>query len=170
MTPPSPSVQPPSPRPKRSTSAIRAPWQSLRHAVLSIVSPTEARRPLPETYLAQLDPEVQASLTPGQRAELERVIDLAIPRPAPKLVDLRFTIDLLVSRYFIVLMVGKDRRRTLRSVPVSRLTQLGNWVVAVVLLLGFNLALSTSLLMLAYLVKSALGIDLLPGHFRGFGN
>ena len=130
-----------------------------------------ARPPLTAAaYLAQLDPEVQTSLTPQQRAEVERVIDLAIPKPAPKLVDLRFDIDLLISRYFIVLMVGKDRRRTPRSLPVSRLTQFGNWVAAVVLLLGFNLALSTSVLMLAYLIKSALGINLLPGHFRGFGN
>ena len=43
-------------------------------------------------------------------------------------------------------------------------------LAAVVLLLGFNLALSTSVLMLAYLVKSALGINLMPGHFRGFAN
>ncbi|MGG6237946.1 hypothetical protein ACQ4N7_04845 [Nodosilinea sp. AN01ver1] len=132
----------------------------------------KARRasPQPATYRAQLHPEVEASLTPQQRAEIERVIALAIPKPAPKLVDLRFTIDLLISRYFIVLMVGKDRRRTQRHVPVSRLTQLGNWVMAVALLLGFNLALSTSIVMLAYLVKSALGINLFPGHFRGFGN
>ncbi|MGB3137996.1 MAG: hypothetical protein WBB18_14420, partial [Nodosilinea sp.] len=104
-------------------------------------------------------------LTPQQQTDIERVIALAIPKPAPKLVDLRFTIDLMVSRYFVVLMVGKDRRRADRNVPVSRLTQFGNWIMAVSLLLGFNLALSASVLMLVYLVKSALGIDLLPGHF-----
>lgn len=162
MTPPTPSTQP--------KSALRTPWQALRRTVQAVIAPSAARLASPGTYLAQIDPAVQASLTPAQWAELERVINLAIPRPAPKLVDLRFTIDLLVSRYFIVLMVGKDRRRTPRPVPVSPLTQLGNWVVAVLLLLGFNLALSTAVLMLAYLVKSALGIDLLPGHFRGFGN
>ena len=133
---------------------------------------TTTGRPLPTaaTYLAQVDPAVQDSLTPQQRAEVARVIELAIPKPAPKLIDLRFTIDLLISRYFIVLMVGKDRRRAARNVPVSRLTQWGNWAAAVLLLLGFNLALSMSLFMLAYLVKSALGIDLFPGHFRGIGN
>lgn len=125
--------------------------------------------PTPATYLGQLDPAVQASFTPQQQAEVARVIELAIPKPAPKLIDLRFTIDLLISRYFIVLMVGKDRRRAPRHVPASRLTQWGNWAAAVLLLLGFNLALSMSLLMLAYLIKSALGIDLLPGHFGGIG-
>ncbi len=133
---------------------------------------TTAHRPLPTpaTYLAQLAPQVRASLTPEQWGELERIVELAIPKPAPKLVDLRFEVDLLISRYFIVLMVGKDRRRVSRNTPVSRLTQFGNWVAAVLLLLGFNLALSTSVLMAAYLIKSALGIDLLPGHFRGFSN
>ena len=159
---------------------MRAYWHKIRRLTSAgVASPAvsppaapEGRRPSPQpaTYLAQLHPEVKASLTPQQRADVERVIALAIPKPAPKLVDLRFTIDLLFSRYFIVLMVGKDRRRAQRSMPVSRLTQLGNWVVAVALLLGFNLALSTSIVMLAYLVKSALGINLLPGHFRGFGN
>jgi hypothetical protein len=122
------------------------------------------------TYLNHLDPDLRASLLPPQLAEIERVIDLAIPKPSAKLVDLRLDIDLLVSRYFIVLMVGKDRRRSLRNTPVSPVTQFGNWVAAVVLLLGFNLAISVAVLLLAYLVKSALGIDLTPGHFRGFSN
>ncbi|MBW4484319.1 MAG: hypothetical protein KME14_17415 [Tildeniella torsiva UHER 1998/13D] len=149
---------------------MKAYFQHLRR--LNISGNTAVRRPLPTpaTYLTQIDPNVQASLNSQQWAELERVIDLAIPKPAPKLVDLRFEVDLLISRYFIVLMVGKDRRRTPRSVPVSRFTQLGNWMAAVILLLGFNLAISTSVLMAAYLIKSALGIDLLPGHFRGIGN
>lgn len=151
---------------------MKAYWHKVRQFAASGGVPLGGRRslPHPDAYLAQLHPEIQAGLTPQQRADIERVIALAIPKPAPKLVDLRFTIDLMVSRYFVVLMVGKDRRRAQRDVPVSRLTQFGNWVVAVALLLGFNLALSTSILMLAYLVKSALGINLLPGHFRGFGN
>ncbi|HZG37084.1 MAG TPA: hypothetical protein VEZ50_00260 [Nodosilinea sp.] len=145
--------------------------QKLRWSNISEVAPLVGGRPLPTpaTYLAQLDPAVQASFTPQQWAEVARVIELAIPKPAPKLIDLRFTIDLLISRYFIVLMVGKDRRRAPRNGPTSRLNQWGNWAAAVVLLLGFNLALSMSLLMLAYLLKAALGIDLLPGHFGGIG-
>lgn len=147
-------------------------FQNLRRLTPPGTTASEPRRPVPTaaTYLAQLAPEIQASLTAQQRSEVERVMDLAIPKPAPKVVDLRFNIDLLISRYFIVLMVGKDRRHAFRPRPVSRLNQFGNWVAAVVLLLGFNLALSTSVLMLAYLVKSALGINLMPGHFRGFGH
>ncbi|WP_052050851.1 hypothetical protein [Leptolyngbya sp. KIOST-1] len=155
---------------------MRSYWHNLRRLTLkkigALITPSQTQQPSPHpaTYLAQLHPEIQASLSPQQRADIERVIALAIPKPAPKLVDLRFAIDLVVSRFFVVLMVGKDRRRAQRERPVTRMTQLGNWAMAVVLLLGFNLAISTSILMLAYLIKSALGIDLLPGHFRGFGN
>jgi hypothetical protein len=124
----------------------------------------------PATYLNQLQPEVMASLTPQQLTDIERVINLAIPKPAPKLVDLRFEVDLLLSRYFFVLMVGKDRRRSRRHTPVSRATQFANWMAAVMLLLGFNLAISAALVIFGYLIKSALGIDLFPGHFRGFAN
>ncbi|MGB3201663.1 MAG: hypothetical protein WBA99_12215 [Nodosilinea sp.] len=153
---------------------MKAYWHSLRQGrtAASPVESAAARQstPHPATYLAQLQPEVLASLSPHQQADFERVIALAIPKPVPKLVDLRFTIDLLISRYFIVLMVGKDRRRTQRDVPVSRLTHWGNWVVAVALLLGFNLALTTSVVILGYLIKSALGINLFPGHFWDFVN
>ena len=154
-----------------STRLMKTRLQKIRQAgILAKLSLTNDRpSPTPAIYLAQIDPVVQASFTAQQRAEVARVIDLAIPKPAPKLVDLRFNVDLLISRYFIVLMVGKDRRRAPRDRPTSRLTQFGNWFAAIVLLLGFNLTLSISLFMLAYLIKSALGIDLLPGHFRGFG-
>jgi hypothetical protein len=72
------------------------------------------------SFINQMDPAVQASFTPHQQAEIARVIDLAIAKPTPKLVDLRFEIDLLISRFFIVLMVGKDRRRAPRNIAVSR--------------------------------------------------
>jgi type III secretory pathway component EscV len=42
-------------------------------------------------------------------------------------------------------------------------------VAAVVLLIGLNLALSAGILLLAYRIKSALDIDLFPGHMHGLG-
>jgi hypothetical protein len=113
---------------------------------------------------------VRDSLTPDQWAEVSRVVNLALPKPSPKLIDLRVDMDLLISRYYIVIMVGKDRRRSARPPVISPVTRWVNWVAAVLLLLGFNLAVSVGLFLLAYLLKSALGINLLPGHFRGFGN
>ena len=122
----------------------------------------------PADLLNDMAPDVRDNLTQSQRVEIERILDLAVPKPAPKLVDLRFDIDLIISRFYIVLFVGKDRRKTDRPQDVSWLTTLSNWVAAMALLIGVNLAVSISLLLLAYLVKSALGINLIPGHFRGF--
>jgi len=131
------------------------------------------RRSQPRTaasILATMAPDVATSLTPQQRVEVERLVALAVPKPAPKLVDLRWDIDLLVSRFYVVLLVGKDRRQTARDYPVSRLTAVGNWLAAVVLLLGLNVSITLGLGLLAYLGKSALNIDLFPeSHLRGTG-
>lgn len=115
-------------------------------------------------YINRMAPEVRASLTSDQFREVTRVISLAMPRPSPKIVDLRFDIDVIFGRFFIVLFVGKDRRRSPRQQPVNRLTTLLNWLTAVILLLGVNLMISVSLFLGAYLIKSAVGINLMPGH------
>lgn len=117
-------------------------------------------------YLSELAPSVRASLTAEQHQEFERILNLAIPKPSPKLIDLRFEIDLLFNRFFIVLLVGEDQRRRARRYSVSAATRLGNAVAAVMLLVGFNLTVTATLFLIAYLIKSAVGIDLFPGHMR----
>jgi len=112
-------------------------------------------------YLATLDPEVRASFTAAQLGVVTRLLEAAIPQPTPKLVDLRFWVDLLVARFFVVLFVGRDRRRQGRTHVPGPLARTGNVIAATMLLLGLNLLISLFLLLLAYLVKSALGIDLL---------
>ncbi|ASC69265.1 hypothetical protein XM38_001920 [Halomicronema hongdechloris C2206] len=119
-------------------------------------------------YLHQMDPEVLQSLSLTQRSEVERILAQALPKPAPKIVDLRFRVDLILSRFYVVLLVGKDRRRQRRHYPQSALNRLGNFIAAVVLLLSLNLAVSGGLFLAAYLVKSAVGINLLPGHMGDY--
>ncbi|MGF1460306.1 MAG: hypothetical protein ACFBSG_14935 [Leptolyngbyaceae cyanobacterium] len=125
----------------------------------------------PQDILNQMSPELRAQLMPHQRHEVERLIALALPRPpVPKLVDLRLNIDLLIGRFFLVLYVGKEQRRMPRQRPDSPGTAMLNWLAAVILIVGVNFTFCLSLILMAYLVKSALNINLLPGHFRGFGN
>jgi len=119
----------------------------------------------PDDYLGHMDADVRASLTPRQLTEVSRLLGAAIPRPAPKIVDLRFVIDLIVARFHVVVMLGRDRRGTVRRHPVGRATRVANFIAGIGLLLALNLALSLVLFLLAYLLKSAAGIDLLPGHF-----
>jgi hypothetical protein len=86
----------------------------------------------------------------------------------PKLIDIRFGVDLVVTRFYVVLMVGKDRRDHNRTHAVNGWTKLGNTLAAVLLLLGANLAISGFIVLSLYLLKSMLGINLLPGHFAEY--
>ena len=87
---------------------------------------------------------------------------LNAPPQRPKLVDLRFVVDLLFARYYVVLLVGRDQRSTPRKLDGT--SRLMNVMVAILLLLGLNVLVSSILLLLAYLLKSALGFDFFPGH------
>lgn len=119
----------------------------------------------PEYYLAKLASPIRESLTLEQLEAFHQILNEAIPKPSPKLVDLRFVIDLVVSRFYVVLFIGKDRRKKQRRYIPQVITRIGNTIAVVLILLGANLALSAFILLAAYLFKSALGVDLLPGHF-----
>lgn len=129
------------------------------------VVPTGYASRSPAYYLSTMQPEILQSLYPEQLAEFERILAEAIPKPAPKLVDLRFVIDLIVSRFYVVLFIGKDRRAKQRRYIPDRLTRIGNAIVVLLILLSANLAISGFILLAGYLLKSAIGIDLFPGHF-----
>lgn len=118
----------------------------------------------PEYYLRTIDPEIRSSFTPKQMAAIQDILAIAIPKPAPKLVDLRFSVDLVFSRFYLVLFVGKDRRKQSRSYLPEPLVRLGNSIAALVLLIGLNLLISLVIVLLAYLIKSAIGIDFFPSE------
>lgn len=119
----------------------------------------------PRHYLAKLAPSVRESLSPAQLDAFYAVLEEALPKPSPKIVDLRFCIDLILTRFYFVLFIGKDRRRQGRRHNPSALTKIFNLMATIVILLGVNLTISASLLLVGYLVKSIMGVNLLPGHF-----
>ncbi|MEL7083204.1 MAG: hypothetical protein AAF268_00710 [Cyanobacteria bacterium P01_A01_bin.3] len=129
-------------------------------------APNSERNRTPEALVDCMSTAVRSSLTVAQLDEIKRLVAMALPKPSPKLIDLRFTLDVLFARYFIVLWVGKDRRQNTRSYPRSRLTVVANRIAVALLLIGCNLAISGSILLVLYLLKSALGINLMPGHLR----
>ena len=114
----------------------------------------------PSYYLSNLDSQTLESFTNQQLEAVKDLLEQAIPKPSPKIVDLRFVIDLIFSRFYVVLFVGKDVRQKQRYYPQNKLTQIGNLFAAVVLLIGSNLVISASILLVGYLVKSGVGIDL----------
>jgi hypothetical protein len=119
----------------------------------------------PEDYIQSMNPDIRDQLNGMQLDEVRRLLGDAIPKPSPKIVDLRFTVDLLISRFYIVLFVGKDKRRKTRKHSImDPFTYVGNLVTVIVLLIGLNLIVSAALVLGVYLLKSALGVDLVPGH------
>jgi hypothetical protein len=85
-----------------------------------------------------------------------------------KLIDIRFSVDLVVTRFYLVLMVGKDRRDQRRSHAIKGLTKFGNTIAAILLLLGANLTISAFIVLSFYLIKSMLGVNLMPGHLTEY--
>jgi hypothetical protein len=116
----------------------------------------------PEYYLKQMEPEVLNSFTPKQLQTIISTLNTAIPKPSPKLIDLRIGLDLIFTRFYIVLFVGKDRRKQQRRYFPEPVSRIGNAIAALLLLLATNLLISLFILVFAYLAKSALGIDLFP--------
>lgn len=118
----------------------------------------------PERYLQRLDATLLASFTPEQLGAIRQLLQAVVPKPSPKLIDLRFVINLMVQRYYVVLWLGKDLRRSQRQANgwLSRLLNLG---MAVLLLVGLNLLITMTTIGVLYLIKSALGVDLFADHF-----
>lgn len=128
--------------------------------------PPRARQRTPAAILDCMPPEVRESMTSVQLAEVERLIGMSLPKPSPKIVELRFEVDLIITRYFVALFVGKDRRKQPRRHSVSKLASVLNKIAAVLLLLTCNLAFTGTIFLFVYLIKSSMGFDFLPGHLR----
>jgi len=142
---------------------MRSPSHSRPYPVTTVNSSDYLSRS-PDYYLDQLPPQIRDTLTPDQFAAFRALLDEAIPKPSPKIVDLRFAVDMLISRFYVVLFVGKDRRRQPRKYISKRLTRIGNIIAVIILLIAANLTISGLLIFSVYLLKSALNINVLPGH------
>jgi hypothetical protein len=118
----------------------------------------------PDYYLQIIDPEIRASFTQLQLEAIDLIVKKIVPKPAPKIVDLRFIVDLIFSQFYVVLFVGKERRQKQRYHFPSKFTKIANIVIVVTMLIGINLLITGAIFIFAYLIKSAAGIDFLPGH------
>jgi hypothetical protein len=112
----------------------------------------------------QIPDQILDKLDEQEREGIKSVIQSAIPRPSPKIIDLRFIVDLILIRYFVVLLIGRDMRKQQRQYQVNGITKFANIVMAVVLIIAMSLLISSVTILIIYLIKSSLGIDLLPGH------
>jgi hypothetical protein len=112
---------------------------------------------LSDLVVGAVPTEVRATMTEDQ---IKAVRGAATRRHA---VDVRFTVPLLVTQLYVVLLVGRDTRSAAASVARERraragfhLSSFAVGVLAAIAVLGAAVAL--------YVVKSRAGIDLFPGH------
>lgn len=116
----------------------------------------------PEDYLDTLPSDLRSSFSEAQLEAVKQLLAAAIPKPAAKLVDLRFLVNFLAYRYYFVFFVVKDRRQRERSEPVQPMANKGNLVAALLVLIGINLLISLFIVLVLFLIKSVVGYSLLP--------
>lgn len=115
-------------------------------------------------YMHQIPTETLEKLNDDERNHLKSVFQKSLPNTTPKIIDLRFVVDLVFTRYFVVLMIGKDRRKQQRHYEVSGVTKVANIIGAILLVIAMSLLISAMTFLLLYLLKSSVGIDLFAGH------
>jgi hypothetical protein len=125
-------------------------------------------RSQPDYYITQLSEEEKLSFSQSQMQILHKLLNAAIPKPSPKIIDLKFTVDLLFDKFYVVLFLGKERRRNLRPINSLSGNRILNLLVALFLLISINLTLSLTFFMLIYLLKSISGINLIEGSLKDF--
>lgn len=134
----------------------------------TVANQTEYSARSVEYYLNQIDANVRDSLTADQHEAFRSVLEAAMPKANPKVVDLRINIDLIIARFYIVLFVGKDRRKNRRSLESSGGSVIANRFAAIILLIGLNITISLFIFLMAYLTKAALGINLFAKHLSEY--
>jgi len=77
-------------------------------------------------------------------------------------VDVRFSIPLYFARFFVVFLIGRDRRDRVRSQETERRTMVGN-LSLMFFLFFLMVGAAVTLFTVFYVIKSLLGIDLIPG-------
>lgn len=107
----------------------------------------------------RLPPDLRESFTIEQLDALK--IAFGARRWGKHPVDLRGTLNLLGWRYYYVLLIGRNKREMTRN--ERRLSRLGT-ALGIFVFLVFSGLVG---LLMVYLAKSALGIDLLPNHSFG---
>lgn len=109
----------------------------------------------PEDFLHRLPPDTLDSLTEEQLTAIQQMLEEALPKSSPKLVDIRWRVNLIFAHYYVVFLIGRDSRTAKLYRFISRATQIGNTI-------AYFFLLSLILFMVSYLVKFLSGIDLFP--------
>jgi len=121
--------------------------------------------PYSHSVIQRLSPAIRASLTLAQRTAIEEAL-MGGQASKGHLVDLRLQIPLFFGRYYVVFLVGRDRRVSTQREEARRLKTLS--VSSILFFVFFLLSPVAGLvLLILYAIKTALGIDVMPDwHFK----
>ncbi len=112
------------------------------------------------SYLERIPASVKQSWGTDQHQAVEEAFRLVMPKPSPKIVDLRITLNLLFSKFYIVLLMGKEKRSNKRKYVPQGFSRIGNWIAGFTILITINLAISLVIFMAMYYLKCSLGINI----------
>ncbi|MBW1779228.1 MAG: hypothetical protein JRL30_00625 [Deltaproteobacteria bacterium] len=119
-------------------------------------------RPSKDAYthavIERISPAIRASFTPAQISAIEQALmGGRIMKRHP--VELRLSIPLFFARYYFIFMAGRDRRIGTQRAEARRKSKISLSGVILLLILGSS-PLILLIILVLYLLKSALGIDL----------
>jgi hypothetical protein len=122
-----------------------------------VTKPTSER--VVERFYASLDTEVEASLTLEQKRGIEQALVRATLSSRHS-IDFRRSFPFLHRRYFVVFLFGRDLRKISRDSTLGRI--FSTLAISIALLIGI-----LSVLLMLYMFKSALGIDVFKNFHIG---
>lgn len=125
--------------------------------------------PFIDAVLRSIPKEERESFTESQISALSRALTRTRFQ-SNHIVDARLNIPLFFARFYVVFLLGKDRRGKARQRLIERRRRF-SLVAGLVLTLAVGLVLATvifvAVFLLLYVLKSAMGIDLFPDmHLR----
>ena len=121
--------------------------------------------PFLERFFSRIPKDVAHSFSDDQLLAIKQAFADAAPREHS--IDFRVSVPLPLRRFYLVLLVGPERRTKPRR-RRERQVRSGTGLVGILFGLAILLIALLAVLGGLYLIKSALGIDLIPGFSLGF--
>lgn len=113
-----------------------------------------------DRFYSSMDPKIAQTLTAEQKESIEQSL-LTTTLVSRHPVDIRRSFSFLRRRYFLVFLLGHDHRKSARETST-----VGRVVSTIGITLGIVFCILSVLLML-YMIKSALGIDVFKNFHVG---
>ncbi len=113
-----------------------------------------------DSIINKIDPEVYQTFNPAQIEAMVEAISACRPL-AKHPIDLRGILPLFFSRFYFVLLMGRDRRSETQRIEAERRRR-GAFMGGLFLAMCLMSPLVLILLFAAYILKSVMGIDIFP--------